>query len=158
APRPTSIQRKPCEGASQSFTTLAETHVGGVLMAANPQFNNLRGVDAMRCLLFTPITTWHGRLRATIRRVGGTRQAYMDVASMALPGTHLGHPRFIILVLDAAELFFYRGIDEDPRYFWLLGRCSDEGDIGRAPSFVVDLLSIRRNQVAGQNIFPFLFA
>src|SRR5262249_56138922 len=82
----------------------------------------------------------------------------MDVVSMAIPGTHLGHPRFIILVLDAAELFFYRGIDEDPRYFWLLGRCSDEGDIGRAPSFVVDLLSIRCNQVAGQNIFPFLFA
>src|SRR4029077_7058498 len=99
--------------------------------------------------LITSIAVWHGRLRATIRRVGRTLQAYMDVVSMAIPGTHLGHPRFIILALNTAELFFYRGIDEDPLDFGLLGRSSDEGDIGRTPSFVIDVLSIRRNQVAG---------
>jgi hypothetical protein len=52
--------------------------------------------------LIAPVTAWDGRLRATIRRVGGTLQAYMDLVSMAIPGTHLGHPRSIIL----AEFFF----------------------------------------------------
>jgi hypothetical protein len=99
--------------------------------------------------LITPITAWDGRLRATIRRVGWTFQAYMDVVSMAIPRTHLRHPRSIILALDSAELFFYRSIGEDPLDFGLLGRRSDEGDIGRAPKFVVDALSIRGNQVAG---------
>src|SRR6266571_2253244 len=99
--------------------------------------------------LITPIALWHGRLRATIRRVGRTLQAHMDVVSMAIPGTHLGHPRSIILALNTAEFFFYRSIDEDPLDFGLLGRCSDEGDIGKAPNFVIDVLSIRCNHVAG---------
>ncbi|MGC1234683.1 MAG: hypothetical protein WA838_08475, partial [Xanthobacteraceae bacterium] len=69
----------------------------------------------------------------------------MDVVSMAIPGTHLGHPRSIILALETAEFFFYRSIDQDPRDFGLLGGCSDEGDIGRSPKLVVDVLSIRGN-------------
>ena len=99
--------------------------------------------------LIAPVTTWDGRLRATIRRVGRTSQAHMDVVSMAILGTHLGHPGFVTLALDTAQFFFYRSIDEDPLDFGLLGCCSDEGDVGRAPDPVIDVLSIRCHQVAG---------
>jgi hypothetical protein len=99
--------------------------------------------------LITPIAAWDRRLRATIQQIGRTPKAYMDVVSTAIPGTHLGHPRFIVLVLDTAEFFFYRSIDEDSLHFGLLGRCSDEGNIGWAPNLVIDVLSIRCNQVAG---------
>jgi hypothetical protein len=98
--------------------------------------------------LITAITTWDGWLRATIRRVGRTLQAYVDVVVMPIPGTHLGHPRFVVLVLDTAELFFNCGIDQDSLDFGLLGCCSDEGDIGRTPNFVIDVLSVRCNHVA----------
>ena len=108
--------------------------------------------------LITPIALWHGRLRATIRRVGRTLQAYVDVVSMAVPGTHLGHPPFIILALDTAQLFFYRSIDKDPLDFGLLGRCSDEGDIGRSPDFVINVLSSAATKSLATIFFAFLFA
>ena len=98
--------------------------------------------------LITPITAWYGRLRATIRRVGGTLQAHMDVVIMAIPRAHLGHPRFVTGAVNTAELFFYRSIDEDALDFGLLSRGSDEGHIRWTPSFVIDVLSIRRNHVA----------
>src|SRR5260370_3725235 len=98
--------------------------------------------------LITPITAWHGRLRATIRRVDGTLQAHMDVVIMAIPRAHLGHPRLIILALNAAEFFFYRSIDEDALDLRLLGRSLDEGHIRWTPSFVIDVLSIRGDHIA----------
>jgi hypothetical protein len=73
----------------------------------------------------------------------------MDVVIMAIPGAHLGHPRSVILALNAAKFFFYRSIDEDALNLRLLSRGSDEGHIRWTPSFVIDVLSIRRNHVAG---------
>ena len=99
--------------------------------------------------LVTAVPAWHGRLRATIRRVGWTLQADMNVVGVAVPGTQLGHPRCIVRAFDAAELFFYRCIDQDPLDFGLLGGGSDESNIGGTPSFVIDVLAIRGNHLAG---------
>jgi hypothetical protein len=72
----------------------------------------------------------------------------MDVVIMAIPGTHLGHPRSVILALYAAEFFLYRSIHEDPLDLGLLSRGSDEGHIRWTPSFVIDVLSIRCDHIA----------
>src|SRR5690242_15117565 len=98
--------------------------------------------------LIAPITAWHGRLRATIRRVGGTFQTHMDVVIMAIPWTDLRHPRLVVLALNAAKFFFYRSIHEDALDLRPLSRGSDEGHIRRTPGFVIDVFSIRRNHIA----------
>jgi hypothetical protein len=72
----------------------------------------------------------------------------MDVVIMAIPRAHLGHPRLIILALNAAKFFFYRSIHEDALDLRMLSRGSDEGHIRWTPSFVIDVLSIRCNHVA----------
>ena len=72
----------------------------------------------------------------------------MDVVGMAISGTHLRHPRSIIWALHATEFFFNRSIHEDALDLTLFGRSFDEGDIRWTPGFVIDVFSIRRNDVA----------
>ena len=73
----------------------------------------------------------------------------MNMVCMAIPRAHLRHPRLIILAFDTAEFFLYRSIDKDALDLRLLGCCSDECDISGTPSFVINALSICRDQVAG---------
>jgi len=82
----------------------------------------------------------------------------MDMVIMAIPWAHLGHPGLIILALNAAKFFFYRGIHEDALDFRPLSRGSNQRHIRWTPSFVIDVLSIRRDHIAGQNIFALRFA
>src|SRR5262245_40112462 len=99
--------------------------------------------------LVTAVYCGHGRLSTTSRRVSRAIEAHMDVVGMAIPRPDLGHPRFILGALAAAQFFFYRSIDQDPFDLGLLRRCSDERDIGRTPKLVIDALSIHGNQVEG---------
>ena len=82
----------------------------------------------------------------------------MDMVGVAIPRTHLGHPRFVVITLNPAEFFFYRCIDENPLDVGLLGCRSNKSDIGRTPIFAIDTFSVRGNQVAGCNIIALLFA
>src|SRR5215470_9045700 len=82
----------------------------------------------------------------------------MDMIGMAIPRTHLRHPRFVVFGLNPAEFFFYRGIDQNPLDVGLLGRRSNKGDIGRTPIFAIDIFPVQGNQVAGRNIITVFFA
>src|SRR3974377_306582 len=77
----------------------------------------------------------------------------MDVVGMAIPGTHLRHPRSIIWALHATEFFFYRSIHEDALNLRLLGRSSDEGHMGRLQS-----LSSTFFPSSATTLFPKIFS
>jgi len=82
----------------------------------------------------------------------------MDMVGVAIPRTHLRHPRFIVIAFYPAEFLFYRSIDQDAFDVGLLGCCFDEGDIGSTPIFAIDVLPIHGNQVAGRDIIALFFA
>ena len=73
----------------------------------------------------------------------------MDMVGVAIPRTHLGHPRFVVIALNPAEFLFYRRIDEHPLNVGLFGCCSNKCDIGRTPIVAIDMFSVRGNQVSG---------
>ena len=79
-------------------------------------------------------------------------------AALAAESTHGGLETFAETSIHRGVGDPNRSIDEDSLHFGLLGRCSDEGNIGKAPNLVIDVLSIRCNQVAGYNIFAFCLA
>src|SRR5262245_66685245 len=93
--------------------------------------------------LIAAVAGRHGWLSTTIRRVGGACQTHMDMVCVAIPGAHLGHPGFVLVALDPAELFFYRSIDQDPFDLGLLGGGPDEGDVSGTPDFAIDIFSVR---------------
>jgi hypothetical protein len=73
----------------------------------------------------------------------------MDMVGVAIPGTHFGHPGFVVVALNPTQFLFYRGIDENPLDVGLFGCGSNKSDIGRTPIFTIDVFSVRGNQVAG---------
>jgi|SRR4029079_9707512 hypothetical protein len=80
------------------------------------------------------------------------------MVGVAIPGTHFGHPGFVVVSLNPTEFLFYSGIDQNPLDVGLLGCRSNKGDIGRTPIFTIDVFPVHGNQVASGNIIALFFA
>ena len=81
----------------------------------------------------------------------------MDVIVVAVPGPHLRHPRFLVL-LDAAQLLLDHGVDQHALDLGRFGRRLDEGDVLRRPGFRIEALPVVRDQIDRRDLVALFLA